>query len=111
MREYAKKFDVPLVTDSWEMLKSVRKLKHRKLDIITLGRSSTLPIFEVFLEEHNMIDQAIKLYRHALDMFYDEKYEVAVLEFKKVASILDEDNPTKIFLSRCERAMRGTQVH
>jgi hypothetical protein len=54
-----------------------------------------------------MIDQIIRLYNHGLEMYYDEKYEMAVLEFKKVISILENDNPSKIFLSRCERAIKG----
>jgi|GEM_PF-1650792 len=111
MLEFAKQFDVPLVTDSSDMLESTQKLKHRKLDIVAEGRSSTRTIFEVFLKKNELIDQAIKLYNHALVMFYDEKYEVAVLEFKKVAAILAEDKPSKIFLSRCERAMKGRKGH
>ena len=111
MLKFAKQFDVPLVTDSADMLKSGQKLKHRKLDIVTEGKSSTSAIFEVFLKKNDLIDQAIKLYNHALEMFYDEKYEVAVLEFKKVVSIFDEDKPSKIFLSRCERAIKGRRGH
>jgi class 3 adenylate cyclase len=107
MLEFARKFDVPLVTDSSEMLKSIGKVKYRKLDIIPAGASSTLTIFEVFLQKHEMIDQAIKLFNHGIEMFYDEKYEVAVLDFKKVAAVLDEDNPSKIFLTRCDRAIKG----
>ncbi len=107
MLEFAKKFNVPLVTDSFDMLKSIRNVKYRKLDIVPAGTSSILTIFEVFLQKHEMIDQAIKLYNHGLEMFYDEKYEVAVLEFKKVAAILNDDKPSKIFLNRCGRAMKG----
>jgi adenylate cyclase len=107
MLEFAKRFDVPLITDSQNMLKKSDTFKHRKLDIVTEGKSSTRSIFEVFLKKNDMIDQAIKLYNHALEMFYDEKYEVAVLEFKKVVTILDEDKPSRIFLSRCERAIKG----
>jgi adenylate cyclase len=105
--EFSKKFNVPLVTDSRDMLKTARRVKYRKLDIVTTGTPSTLPIFEVFLQKHDKVEQAIKLYNHGLDMYYDEKYEVAVLEFKKVISIFAEDNPSKIFLARCERAIKG----
>jgi adenylate cyclase len=105
--EFSKKFNVPLVTDSLDMLKAARRVKHRKLDIVTTGTPSTFPIFEVFIQKHDKIEQVIRLYNHGLDMYYDEKYEVAVLEFKKVVSILEEDNPSKIFLARCERAIKG----
>ena len=107
MIDFAKQFDVPLITDSFDTLRSAQKMKYRKLDIITEGRSSTRAIYEVFLKRNELIDQAIKLYNHALEMFYDEKYEVAVLEFKKVAAIIDDDKPSRIFLSRCERAIKG----
>ena len=107
MLDFSKRFNVPLVTDSSDMLISAQKLKYRKLDIVTKGKSSTQTIYEIFLKKTELIDQAIKLYNHALEMFYDEKYEVAVLEFKKVSAILDEDKPSKIFLSRCERAIKG----
>jgi hypothetical protein len=107
MLEFAKRFDVPLITDSLDMLKALGTYKYRKLDIVTEGKSSTRSIFEVFLKKNELIDQAIKLYNHALEMFYDEKYEVAVLEFKKVAATLDDDKPSRIFLSRCERAIKG----
>lgn len=107
MLEFAKKFTVPLVTDSVDHLRSVRNVKYRKLDIVPIGRSSTMTIYEVFLKNYNMIDQAIRLYNHGLEMYFEEKYEMAVLEFKKVVSILEDDNPSKIFLRRCERAIKG----
>jgi len=40
-------------------------------------------------------------------MFFDGKYDIAVYEFKKVNKILDGDNPSYIFLKRCERFSKG----
>jgi class 3 adenylate cyclase len=107
MVELGKKFNVALVTDSIDQLAHDPEMKYRKLDIVSMGRSSTVTIYEIFLKSHDMIDQIIRLYNHGLEMYYDEKYEMAVLEFKKVISILENDNPSKIFLSRCERAIKG----
>jgi adenylate cyclase len=109
MVEMGKKFNVALVTDSVEQFSSSSEWKYRKLDIVPLGlgRSPTVTIYEIFLKRHEKIDQAIRLFNHGLEMYYDDKYEMAALEFKKVLSILEDDNPSKIFLSRCERAIKG----
>ena len=109
MVELGKKFNVALVTDSVERFASSSEFKYRKLDIVPLGlgHSSTVTVYEIFLKRHEKIDQAIRLFNHGLEMYYDDKYEIAALEFKKVLSILEDDNPSKIFLSRCERAIKG----
>jgi class 3 adenylate cyclase len=109
MLEFAQRFNVPLVTDYVEKLEQGGGLSYRKLDIVPAGQSSTYPIYEIFLKKTETLDQAIRLFNHGVEMFYDERYEMAVLEFKKADSLLENDNPSKVFLSRCERAIKGKE--
>ena len=57
-------------------------------------------------EEHKGVEDAIKLYYHGLDMFFEGKYEIACLDFKKVNQIFGTDSPSLIFLQRCEKLAR-----
>jgi hypothetical protein len=106
MLQFAKKFKVPLVSDAQSKLETSEEFKYRILDIIKQGEKLESPIFEVFLKEHEMIEQAIKLYNHGLQMYNDRKYEMAVLDFKKVNDIFHGDSPARIFLKRTERAIK-----
>ena len=54
-----------------------------------------------------MLEDAVKLYYHGLDMYSDGKYEMAVYEFKKVNDIFNGDNPSRIFLERCEKMIKS----
>ncbi len=106
MLYYAKRFGVPLVSDAQSKLEPSELFKYRILDVIKQGDRLESPIFEVFLKEHEMIEQAIKLYTHGLQMYNDRKYEMAVLDFKKVNDIFHGDSPAKIFLKRSEKAIK-----
>jgi class 3 adenylate cyclase len=106
MLYYAKKFDVPLVSNAQNKLETSEEFKYRILDVIKQGDRVESPIFEVFLKDHEMIEQAIKLYTHGLQMYNDRKYEMAVLDFKKVNDIFHGDSPARIFLKRSEKAIK-----
>jgi hypothetical protein len=110
MLEHAKYYGVPLVTDSESEIKRFAPVKYRRLDLASTGREE-LPeanIYEIMLREHPGVDNAIKLFSHGLDMFLDGRYEVALYDFKKVKKLLGEDNPSDIFLKRCERLIKGS---
>jgi class 3 adenylate cyclase len=106
MLQCAKRFDVPLVSDAQSKLETSENFQYRILDVLKQGDRLESPIFEVFLKEHDMIEQAIKLYTHGLQMYNDRKYEMAVLDFKKVNDIFHGDNPARIFLKRSEKAIK-----
>jgi hypothetical protein len=107
MLEYAKYYGVPLISDSLNQIGSMQNIKYRKLDRIRDELEGTeKEIYEIFLREPDQIDDAIKLYYHGLEMFLDGKYDVAVYDFKKVNRIFDGDNPSIIFLKRCERFIK-----
>lgn len=110
MLDFAKYYGVPIVTSSLDRLESLEGVKYRKLDYIiekTEKERHKKIIYEIFLKQPEQLEDAIKLYYHGLDMFFDGKYDIAVYEFKKVNKILDGDNPSYIFLKRCERFSKG----
>jgi class 3 adenylate cyclase len=109
MLDFAKEFGVLLVADSVDTLERQEDMLYRKLDMVAAADGSTMPIYEVFLRDHRMIPQAIKLYTHGLEMFHEGRYEIAALEFKKANAVLDGDSPSRIFLNRCEIAIKGVE--
>jgi hypothetical protein len=116
MLEHAKVFGVPLVTNFTEGLypggsgagggPSLEGVSSRKLDLVGKAGREMGYIYEIFLQEHEGVEDAIKLYYHGLDMFFEGKYEIACLDFKKVNQIFGTDNPSLIFLQRCEKLAR-----
>jgi hypothetical protein len=110
MLEHAKYYGVALVTDSESEIKKFGKVKYRRLDLVDTG-NDTLPeayVYEIFLQDDYRTDNAIKLYSHGLELFFEGKYDVALYDFKKVKNLLGEDNPSDIFLKRCDRLIRGS---
>jgi hypothetical protein len=109
MLENAKRYGVPLVTDHQEGLSRLGAIRYRKLDVVhgegpgTKGHKS---IYEVFIREPGGVEDAIKLYEHGIGMFFEGRYEMATLDFKKVNQLIGGDNPSLIFLQRCERLGR-----
>jgi len=106
MLDRARHFGVYLVTDSAQDLKKTQSLHFRKLDLARSSRGAGTALYEIFLREHEMMEQAIKLYTHGLDMYYEKKYEMAVYDFKKVIQIFKEDRPSALFLEKCEDHLR-----
>jgi class 3 adenylate cyclase len=116
MLEHAKVFGVPLVTNYSEGLypggsgnsggSAPGGARSRKLDLVGRAGREMGYIYEIFLQEHEGVEDAIKLYYHGLDMFFEGKYEIACLDFKKVNQIFGTDNPSLIFLQRCEKLAR-----
>ncbi len=106
--EWAKFYGVFLVTDALDQLRRLKDVKFRTLDRVQiLGDENTQKhIYEVFLLEQPQLDDAVKLYHHALDMFFDAKYDMAVFEFKKVNTIFGSDSPSRLFLKRCEEHIK-----
>jgi len=110
MLEYAKYYGVPLITDSIDELKDITEILYRKLDLIKEPYRDNIDnayIYEIFLRKIDMAENAIKLYTHGINMFFEGKYEVAVYDFKKVLKVLGEDHPSSIFLERCDEMMRS----
>ncbi len=106
MLEKARDFGVYLVTDSMHDLQKAESLYFRKLDTAQSATEIGRDIYEIFLREHTMLEQAIKLYTHGLEMYYEQKYEMAVYDFKKVIKIFEEDSPSSLFLEKCEDHLR-----
>jgi class 3 adenylate cyclase len=109
MLGHASYYDVPLVTDSEAELIRYPAMRFRKLDLVNT-ENDALPetyVYEVFLTGDRGIEQSIKLYSHGLEMFLDGRYEVALYDFKKVNKLLGGDPPSRLFLARCERMIRG----
>ncbi len=107
MLERARRFGVYLVTDSAQSLAGTESLNFRKLDIAESSPGAGKDIYEIFLREHAMMEQAVKLYSHGLEMYYEKKYEMAVYDFKKVVRIFEEDGPSEFFLEKCEDHLRA----
>ena len=110
MLDYAKYYGVSLVTDSLEKIKKIKNVKYRKLDVIDDERVKTdtkKTIYEIFMTIPDRLEDALKLYYHGLDMFSEGKYDIAVLEFKKVNDIFNGDNPSHIFLKLCEKMIKS----
>ncbi|MBN2323290.1 MAG: hypothetical protein JXQ30_06115 [Spirochaetes bacterium] len=109
MLGHARYYNVSLVTDSEGELVRYPAVRFRKLDLVNTENDS-LPetyINEIFLVRDGGIEQSIKLYSHGLEMFLEGRYEVALYDFKKVNKLLGGDPPSQLFLSRCERMIRG----
>ncbi|MGQ9616026.1 MAG: hypothetical protein ACUVWJ_06440 [Spirochaetota bacterium] len=109
MLVHAKYYNVPLVTDSADILASLPEIKSRVLDFvhgIHEDPTSARKIYELFLTGPQLIDHAIKIYTHGVKMFYEKKYDMAVVDFKKVNAIFEGDGPSQVFLHRCERIIR-----
>jgi adenylate cyclase len=110
MLEHAKFYGVSLVSDSEAEIRRNSRVKYRKLDLVNTGHD-TLPeayVYEIFLKEDHRTDNAIKLFNHGLEMFFEGRYDVALYDFKKVKKLLGEDNPSDIFLERCDRMIKGS---
>jgi len=106
MLEKARAFGVYLVTDSIHDLEKVESLYFRKLDMAQSSTEIGRDIYEIFLHEHTMLEQAVKLYTHGIEMYYEQKYEMAVYDFKKVIKIFEVDGPSSLFLEKCEDHLR-----
>jgi class 3 adenylate cyclase len=103
---YARRYRVGLVSDDVSLLES-SDFATRKLDVVhEAGGDGPVTLFQVFLGRLPMIEQAVRLYQHGLDMFYEKRYEMAVLDFKKVLTILPDDGPSTILMRRCEEAIK-----
>ena len=110
MLDYAKYYGVSLVTGSLKKIERIKDVKYRKLDVIDNERVKTgkkKTIYEIFITIPDMLEDAVKLYNHGLDMYFDGKYDMAVFEFKKVNNIFNGDNPSHIFLKRCEKMIKS----
>ena len=108
MLGYAGQYGVTLVTNAEEQLNTLKDFKFRKLDVVQDATSEgRINIFEIFLQEPEQIENAVKLYYHGLDMFLEGKYDIAVFDFKKVNQIFDGDNPSLLFIKRCERLIKN----
>jgi class 3 adenylate cyclase len=107
--EWAKFYGVFLVTDALDQLRRLKDVKFRTLDRVQIldDESTQKNIYEVFLKKQPQQDDAVKLYHHALDMFFDAKYDMAVFEFKKVNTIFGNDPPSRLFLKRCEKHIKS----
>ncbi|RKX96484.1 MAG: hypothetical protein DRP84_00910 [Spirochaetes bacterium] len=100
LMELAEEYGVHCVTDSGGTIESA-KLKYRKLDRLKINEKEEYrEIYEVFLDENTSIDYAIKLYQHGLEMYFEDNYEVAATEFKKVNKLLNPDFPSLKLLNR-----------
>jgi len=109
MLQKARFFNVSLVTDNVEKLKKGEKIYFRKLDRKkdkNVSSKNGKYIYELFLKNNKSIPDAITLFNHGLDMFFKGKYDVAISEFKKVDTVLGGDNPSRLFLKRCEKLMK-----
>ncbi len=106
--DWAKFYGVSLVTDALDQLRKLEDVRFRSLDRVQISDDEYAQriIYEVFLQEQPQLDDAIKLYHHALDMFFDGKYDMAVFEFKKVNTIFGNDHPSRTFLKRCEEHIK-----
>lgn len=110
LMEHAKYYGVSLVTNCSEILTTLKGIKYRKLDVVKehdSDKSYDETIHEIFLREPEMLDEGVKLYYHGLDMFYEGKYDVAANYFRKVIAIFNGDNPSNIFLARCNKILRS----
>ena len=110
MLDYSRYYGVTIVTDSVDVLKQLKKIMYRKLDLVSGSRANNgtkKTIYEIFLKAPDRLEDAIKLYYHGLEMFFDGKYDMAIYEFKKVNTIFNGDNPSRIFLERCERFLKS----
>lgn len=109
MLEYAKRYGVPIVTDHLEGLSRLGAVRYRKLDVVhgeDPGAKGPVSLYEVFIREHGGVEDAIKLYEHGIGMFFEGRYEIATLDFKKVNQLIGGDKPSLMFLQRCERLGR-----
>jgi hypothetical protein len=107
---YARRYQVGLVSDDVGPLESPASdrpsFTFRKLDRLPTRDNSAKSLYQVFLLTPSMIDQAVRLYHHGLEMYYEKKYEIAVLDFKKVLTVLQDDVPSRMFLRRCEEKLK-----
>jgi hypothetical protein len=109
MLENAKRYGVSLVTDHQEGLSRLGAVRYRKLDVVhgeDPGAKGPVSLYEVFIREHGGVEDAIKLYEHGIGMFFEGRYEIATLDFKKVNQLIGGDKPSLMFLQRCERLGR-----
>lgn len=104
---YARRYRVVLVSDDVSMIEP-SDFVYRKLDVLPgEGHDGRVTLFQVFIGQPPMIEQAVRLYQHGLEMFYEKRYEMAVLDFKKVLTILPDDGPSTIFMGRCEEEIKA----
>lgn len=99
MMKYAEDYGVTCVTESLRQLKK-SDIKYRLLD--RPEEENRIEVYEIILESGPHTDDAIKLYEHGLDMFFEGKYDVAASDFRKVISLLGRDTPSVIFLKKIE---------
>ena len=64
---------------------------------------------EYLIQKGEYPDKIFVTGRPRYEMFYEGKYEIAALEFKKADTILEGDSPSRIFLNRCEIAIKGIE--
>ncbi|MFW6138811.1 MAG: hypothetical protein ACOC7U_06540 [Spirochaetota bacterium] len=117
MLDRARYFDVFLVSDAGSEIKQLGEARYRRLDLKNhkqdVRNTLTRPqyIYEIFIADHPGLNNALTLYHHGLDMFYEGKYDIAVYDFKKVDRIFQEiraeetpgDPPSRVFLNKCEK--------
>ncbi len=100
MLEQAGYFQVPVVTDDVESLQHAG-FTCRLLDHLDRG-GRAVTLYQLFLDRREELEQASRLYEHGVKMYYEGRYDMAVLEFRKVVQLLERDAPSEIFLRRCE---------
>jgi len=103
MLRSARFFNVFLVTDETG-IREDSALKHRMLDKPEGGGNA---VYEIFLKENEKLEQAVRIYGHGLEMYQENRFDMAVMDFKKVDAIFEGDGPSRVFLGRCERKMRS----
>ena len=98
--QLAEDYGVNCITDSSDIIGEI-KFKYRTLDKKSEeGKIWYQEIYEIFLDKKENLDDAIKLYQHGLEMYFEGNYEIATSEFKKVNQLFSPDIPSLIFLER-----------
>jgi class 3 adenylate cyclase len=96
-------FRVPVVTGDADSLRR-GGFTCRLLDYLDSG-GDPVPVYQLFMDDREALEQAARLYEHGVKMYYEGRYDMAVLEFRKVAQMLEEDGPSGVFLRRCEEKL------
>ncbi len=105
MMKIAEDYGTVCITNNEKGLRDYN-INYRWLDIIDNEKVKG-KIFDIIFEDGEYLKDAISLYEHGLEMYFEGNYDIAVSDFKKVIRLKDNDKPSYIILKRIEQKLNS----
>ncbi len=82
------------------------KIEARVLDrLIVKGKNEYITVYHLLAKKGELSDEVADMKTHfenGMDHYWNRDFDAAIAEFRKALEIVEDDAPSKVFISRCE---------